>query len=540
MGVPCEGSARCEFVRDARRTYPSALSRETRPRARVDCHELLPCQARSSMLDELPGPLVQLVLADATKATLRAVAATCSAMLHEARSAANRSLVVCTPLEQAGGPSDAPSSDQQPVCVEAEVTLLHVGAQCDPNPDQTTHAVAEGIVEVVSSCAFLPDGTICLAVCAASKLIRMNRSGEVLGQLSLGSCWPRAIAVTPNAIFVTSMPADVNVEEAPDHPSSRVTRIAWSTLLNAGPGAPAVPVDGVELHWCHLDAPTDDEGEEDDAADDTLWGECRPDSAPGVPIALTAAAERLFVLHRIAQVGARPWEYMDDEWEESPSWGSDEDEERLGRPPNAPMGLSMRMQRGRRARPVREHFVSVFEGAATRARTVFSIGEWARNKAPDGLVAYDRLLYISQHRFISVVDAKGQPVRIFRLEQPQSALKQAAAGRGLLAEILEFAIANGRVYSRDSENIRVCDLDGKLMQSVALSPRSLTRKLDPQWQQSGSRRQMAMSCHENGLLVDADRLITFMHASTDRDLMHSAYLSAAKRALGMRSVNLVA
>ena len=496
--------------------------------------------ARSSMLDELPGPLVQLVLADATKATLRAVAATCSAMLHEARSAANRSLVVCTPLEQAGGPSDAQSSDQQPVCVEAEVTLLHVGAQCDPNPDQTTHAVAEGIVEVVSSCAFLPDGTICLAVCAASKLIRMNRSGEVLGQLSLGSCWPRAIAVTPNAIFVTSMPADVNVEEAPDHPSSRVTRIAWSTLLDAGPGAPAVPVDGVELHWCQLDAPTDDEGEEDDAADDTLWGECRPDSAPGVPIALAAATERLFVLHRIAQVGARPWEYMDDEWEESPSWGSDEDEERLGHPPNAPMGLSMRMQRGRRARPVREHFVSVFEGAATRARTVFSIGEWARNKAPDGLVAYDRLLYISQHRFISVVDAEGQPVRIFRLEQPQSALKQAAAGRGLLAEILEFAIANGRVYSRDSENIRVCDLDGKLMQSVTLSPRSLTRKLDPQWQQSGSRRQMAMSCHENGLLVDADRLITFMHASTDRDLMHSAYLSAAKRALGMRSVNLVA
>ena len=85
-----------------------------------------------------------------------------------------------------------------------------------------------------------------------------------------------------------------------------------------------------------------------------------------------------------------------------------------------------------------------------------------------------------------------------------------------------------------------CDLDGKLMQSVTLSPRSLTRKLDPQWQQSGSRRQMAMSCHENGLLVDADRLITFMHASTDRDLMHSAYLSAAKRALGMRSVDLVA
>ncbi|KOO23169.1 hypothetical protein Ctob_003318 [Chrysochromulina tobinii] len=202
------------------------------------------------------------------------------------------------------------------------------------------------------------------------------------------------------------MPADVNVEEAPDHPSSRVTRIAWSTLLDAGPGAPAVPVDGVELHWCQLDAPTDDEGEEEDAADDTLWGECRPDSAPGVPIALAAATERLFVLHRIAQ-------------------------------------------RGRRARPVREHFVSVFEGAATRARTVFSIGEWARNKAPDGLVAYDRLLYISQHRFISVVDAKGQPVRMFRLEQPQSALKQAAAGCGLLAEILEFAIANGRVYSRD-------------------------------------------------------------------------------------------
>ena len=131
-------------------------------------------------------------------------------------------------------------------------------------------------------------------------------------------------------------------------------------------------------------------------------------------------------------------------------------------------------------------------------------------------------------------------MRIFRLEQPQSALKEAAAGRGLLAEILEFAIANGRVYSRDDENIRVCDLDGKLMQSVTLSPRSLTSKLDPQWQQSNSRRPMVMSCYDNGLLVDADRLITFVHASTGRDLMHSASLSAAKRALGMRSVNLVA
>ena len=525
------------------------------------------------MLDELPGPLVQLVLADATKATLRAVAATCSAMLNEARSAANRSLVVCTPLEQTGGPSDAPSSDQQPLCVEAQVTLLHVGAQCDPNPDQTTHAVAEGIVEVVSGCAFLPDGTICLAVCAASKLIRMNRSGEVLGQLSLGSCRPRAIAVTPKAIFVTSMPADVNVEEAPDYPSSRVTRIAWSTLLNAGPGAPALPVDGVELQWCQLDVPTDDEGEEEDAAVDTLWGECRPDSAPGVPIVLAAATERLFVLHRITEVGARPWEYMDDEWEESSILGSDEDEEMLGRPPNAPAPMSRKWGR-KRAPPVREHFVSVFEGAATRPRTIFSIGEWARNKAPDGLVAYDRLLYISQHHFISVVDAEGQPVRTFRLEQPQSALKQAAAGRGLLAEILEFAIANGRVYSRDSENIRVCDLDGKLMQSVTLSPRPLTSKLDPQWQQSGSRRQMVIT-YENGLLVDADQLITFMHASTDRDLMHSetesalarrfhaihghsgstedlsAYAAGSswrahssqqrfKRALGMRSVGLVA
>ena len=92
--------------------------------------------------------------------------------------------------------------------------------------------------------------------------------------------------------------------------------------------------------------------------------------------------------------------------------------------------------------------------------------------------------------------------------------------------------------------------------------------------QSGSRRQMVIT-YENGLLVDADQLITFMHASTDRDLMHSetesalarrfhaihghsgstedlsAYAAGSswrahssqqrfKRALGMRSVGLVA
>ena len=74
---------------------------------------------------------------------------------------------------------------------------------------------------------------------------------------------------------------------------------------------------------------------------------------------------------------------------------------------------------------------------------------------------------------------------------------------------------------------------------VFLPVYSRLRGQTPLRAQSGSRRQMVIT-YENGLLVDADQLITFMHASTDRDLMHSAYLSAAKRALGMRSVGLVA
>jgi len=348
------------------------------------------------------------------------------------------------------------------------------------------HVLAQDAVVVVSGCALLPDGTICVAACARSKLVRMSPRGDILGQVSMLDCWPRALAATREAVFVTSMPAGVNAAKENDYPSSRVVRVAMSDLLNAGPAAPSVASESVELQWCQLD---DEEAAGDD---DDWWGDCQPDVTPGVPVSLAATAQRLFVLHRLTEVGARPWEYVDTEWEESPAEGAAE------------------QRRVKRALPLREHTISIFENDGTRPSKIFSLGEWPRYKAPETLVAHDGVLYVNQKLFIGVFSTTGEPLRTFSLAQPQWLLEPGA--RRVPLETEEFAVANGRVYSRDGTALRVCDLDGNLMQSVDLVPDSRGDKHGIRslaGDGAHARKIRVRWCH--GLLVDDRSLRFFCH-----------------------------
>ena len=462
------------------------------------------------MLGDIPAALIQLVLATATKDSLRAVASTCTALWREARLAAKRSLILGSSAHPAQAGSASSSGTRE--TFHAETTLLHAETGCDPNLGQPPRAVAQGAVVVVSDCALLPDGTICVAACAPSKLVRMAPDGTVLGQVSVDGCWPRALAVTRAACFVTTMPADVDTTEAPDYPSTRVVRVALTHLLNAGAGTPTVATTSVELQWCELDEPTPE-----DAADDSWWGPCEPGTT-GAPICLAASAQRLFVLHRLTEMGSRPWEYADVDWENIP----DSVEERYA-------------QSRRRARPQREHTVSIFENDATRPTRVISLGEWARFKAPEGLAAHDGLLYVNQRVLISVFDTKGgEPIRTFSLEQPQWIL---ASRSRMPMEI--FAVANGRVYCRDGTALRVCDLEGKLMQSVELAPDSRGDSNCITSLVGGARRDGMR--WTQGLLVSNRQLHFFSHAVPHPGFLgppwHSGPTALVLHCVGIRDVD---
>lgn len=427
------------------------------------------------MLPDIPVALVQIILADATKVLLRDVAATCKALYAEAQTAASRSLINCSP-NISHSPAQATSSIEQTVHAETKLLLMNV----PPHMTDEPHPVV-----MVSDSALLEDGTICVADEGASKLIRMSRGGNVLGQVRLDGCWPRALAATREFVFVTTMPADVNTSEAPDYPSSRVVRVAMSHLRSAGAAHPSEPTKGDELQWCQLEDEADATGDVDD------WGECSTDV---VPIALAASAQRLFVLHRQTEVGARPWEYLDDEWEESPDEAP---------PPDV---------RFKRALPLREHSISVFDKDATRPSRAFSLGEWPKFKAPQGVVEYKGLLYVNQNVFISVVDPKGgDAIRTFSLAQPK--WLQPCGDTRAPVETHALAVVNGRVYSRDQTELRVCDLDGKVMQCVALAPdrhgdrQNITRLIGAE-----TAKQVRVRGNR-GLLVDSRQLHFFSSAA---------------------------
>ena len=120
-------------------------------------------------------------------------------------------------------------------------------------------------------------------------------------------------------------------------------------------------------------------------------------------------------------------------------------------------------------------------------------------------VAHEGLLYIAHPWFISVYAAKGgEPIRTFTLEQPGL---QEPTPFGL--EIDDFAIVNGRVYSRDySMGISVCDLDGKLMQHVELAAGTDRHGLGIKSSVGAGRGKMGVR-GTIGLLVDARHVLTF-------------------------------
>ena len=429
------------------------------------------------MLADIPAVLVQIILADATKASLQAVAATCKALCAEARTAASRFLIISSPniSHHTAQAVDASSSGDRAQTVHAETKLLLMNVPMhltdEPPP-----------VVMVSDCALLEDGTICVADEGQSKLIRMSRGGDVLGQIRLKDCWPRALAVTRENVFVTTMPADVDTSEAPDYPSSRVVRVAMSQLLSTGAAHPSERTEGDELQWCQFE-------DEADAADDDDWGEC---STEMVPISLAASAQRLFVLHRQTDVGARPWEYLDEEWEDSPD-----------SPP----------ERTKRPLPLREHSITVFGKGATRPLRTLSLGEWPKYKAPQGLVEHKGLLYVNQKEYISVVDPKGGDViRTFSLTQPGWILEPRERCFFSPLEIHDFAVVNGRVYSRDGTVLRVCDLDGKLMQSVDLVPDSHSDRQNITRLIGAENAKKVRVRWNGGLLVDVRQLHFFSSA----------------------------
>ena len=88
---------------------------------------------------------------------------------------------------------------------------------------------------------------------------------------------------------------------------------------------------------------------------------------------------------------------------------------------------------------------------------------------PQGLVEHKGFLYVNQTAFINVVDPKGgEAIRTFSLAQPSYIRELVAKRRRCPLGIDDFSVANGRIYSRDGAELRVCDLDGNLMQSVEL------------------------------------------------------------------------
>ena len=387
------------------------------------------------MLADIPIALLQSILAHLTKQSLRAVASTSTVLLAEARRESGRALL--------GSHSDPPvQPDADGNCTRRSLLPCSTLLQGDARSLLLD-------VESDSECVVLVDGSICISSCAGSRLIRLSREGVLLSKLAFERSWPRALAADERNLYFTTMPADVNTElwENLKYPSSRVVRVPLTCLLQSAANSTAAPAtECAELQWCGELASAEE-------LEDDEWGEVGLGTEPGAPIALAVGAQHLFVLHRMMEVGARPWEFNDFEWDESPAWG--------GRGPDS-------AGRRKRALPEREHSISVFERGATRPSTVFSLGSHVRSRAPDGLAVCDGLVYVNYHSRISVHNAMGSTLRHFSLERPPARLLRYASED---VSATCFALANGRIYAQDAQSsvLAVYDLEGGLLQLRSVS-----------------------------------------------------------------------
>ena len=371
-------------------------------------------------MNDLPAALLREICGRATKSTLRAIGGTCQALLLEARAAVRGGLLYNVGAAATSESDEGGSSTEIVETLHGSTTFLYDRVPgLEHGPDTLAICGAN-----VYQCVHLPDGTICFSIPENRSLLRVDCEGNALGVLSFEAIWPRELAVSSAGVCFTTMPPDVNSEEAPDYPSTRVVRVPLRRLLQASVDAPVACTDFVLLQWYA--------GEEDEE------GLCDANLRfLGSPIAIGAEGSRTFVLHRIIQVGARPDEYRDDEY----LYGFN------------PFGGGG--DRTNRAAPRREAFITVFDHSAVRPIATFSLGEHPAGEAPEQVVPFRGLLYINCSQHVLVFDARGNALRDFRVScRPFSDFANS------------IAIFNDRLYARSFDCVSVCDLDGALLQAV--------------------------------------------------------------------------
>ena len=351
----------------------------------------------------------------------------------------------------------------------------------------------------VHDCMLLPDGTICFSIPENRRLLRIDSEGNALGALSFESIWPRALAVSSAGLYFTTMPPNVNYEEAPDYPSTRVARVPLRRLLDSTVDAASACNDFVLLQFYEVKDHEDEEdvGVEDDPYDAEL------EVSPGSPIAIAAEGSRTFVLHRIIKGGARPWEYRDDDY----------------------LDWSVAQCR---ASPTREAFISVFDRSAVRPSATFSLGERSVYKKPEQVVPFRGLLYINCIQHVDVCDTHGHFLRCFKLDESPN-LDHLNPNASFM-----MAIANDRLYARRMDMLRVCDLNGELLQAVeSPMPRAI--------EASATQPFMSGGGSWTGLCVNEQHAIFFMQMRFRRPdqprTRDGPFHRTAVRVLGVRSLH---
>ena len=377
----------------------------------------------------------------------------------------------------------------------------------DPSQVMRLYGDAQELAVQSDSLALLPDGTLVLATSKPGgrsdpgSLHRISREGEVLGVLLTEASWAREVCVGDEHIFFISMPADVNRDEYSNYPSSRVVRIPVRSLMEAepGPGVYTLRADpSDELGWLDVQAlsisvqtcdPDDDEYEnlvaaaieEADEEGTKVFGEARPEQKPGVPIGIAAEGGLVVVLHRLVYGGARPWEYNDDEYDES-VWGAT----------------------GQQPLPKRGHFVTVFKESETRPHLTIDLGKHTRATAPEGIAVHDGCVYVNfRGDKIGVFSVVSDSESYFTIDAPTA------------SDIECLSLAGDRLYARSRDHIHVCDLSGGLLQTVAFAgPDGRIGEVH-----AGLGRPMRYWMR--GLCVDSDR-VHFLSTAEHPGSKHSA------------------
>lgn len=305
-----------------------------------------------------------------------------------------------------------------------------------------------------------------------------TRRNEKLGVVSVSAgagrlYAPRFLASGHGKLYFTSKPYDVNDEAERDHgpyPSRVVGSCAIPGLL-AAQAQPSATVASTVFEWRDGDDEDgEDEGSEDEGGDaDEEWSPEADLADHGEPLEIVVGERLIFVLTVKRDIGARPWEYHDDEYEQG------------------------------QAR--REHRVFVFNEGETRHHHRFSLGAHSAFDAPRSLACVSSRLLVPQrasgdHNEIHIWSAAGERLHKVHVTLPVR-LQPRPTSMGF--QIVHLCAANSKLYVSAHDDLLVFSWDEtthllQLVQSAHVSDHFEASALDLHVPMNGRCRRAMRPC----------------------------------------------